>query len=289
MKTITRRQFLDRSALGAGAALFLSRESLRLISQPFGLPVSQPIGFQVWTVRDALMKDFDGTLRQMAGLGYQTVEMCSPPGYYFVPLMKMTAKEMRAAIDATGLQCTSCHYQFKELRENLDDRIAFAKELGLKQMILSTFGISQKAPMADWLKAADELNKLGERTKQEDIQLGFHNHDFEFKEIDGVLIYDALMDRFDPELIKMQFQVAVISIGYKAATYFNKYPDRFISMHLADWSPALSKSVPVGQGIVDWKELFTASKTGGVKNFFVEMERETFKDSYTFLHDLKIE
>jgi sugar phosphate isomerase/epimerase len=289
MKKITRRQFLGKSALGAGGALLLSRESLGLSIQPFGQPVSQPIGFQVWTIREALMKDFNGTLRQMADLGYQTVEMCSPPGYNFVPLMKMTASEMRKAIDATGLKCISCHYQMKELRENLDERIAFAKELGIKQMMLAHFGIKEDAPLADLLKAADELNRLGERTKKEGIQLGYHNHDFEFNKIDGVLIYDALMGRFDPELIKMQFQVAVIRLGYKAATFFNKYPNRFISMHLADWSSSLGKMVPIGQGIVDWKELFTAAKTGGVKNLFVEMDKETFKDSFTYIHNLKID
>lgn len=83
----------------------------------------------------------------------------------------------------------------------------------------------------------------------------------------------------------MQFQVSVISIGYKASTYFTKYPGRFISAHLADLSVE-KKSVPVGQGIVDWKEFFATLKTGGVKNIFVEMEMATFKDSATYIHSL---
>jgi len=84
----------------------------------------------------------------------------------------------------------------------------------------------------------------------------------------------------------MQFQVAVISIGYKAATYFNKYPGRFISAHLADWSAANKKEAPIGQGIVDWKEFFANLNTGGVKNIFVEMGMETFKESAAYLHSL---
>jgi len=84
----------------------------------------------------------------------------------------------------------------------------------------------------------------------------------------------------------MQFQVAVISIGYKASTYFTKYPDRFISAHLADWSADEKKEVPVGKGIVDWKEFFSTLKTGGVKNIFVEMGLETFKESASFIHRL---
>jgi L-ribulose-5-phosphate 3-epimerase UlaE len=108
----------------------------------------------------------------------------------------------------------------------------------------------------------------------------------EFEKIEGTIIYDALMKQFDPEYIKMQFQVAVISIGYKASDYFTKYPGRFISAHLADWSTTEKKSVPLGKGIVDWKEFFRAVKTGGVKNIFVEMDLGTFKDSADFIRGL---
>ena len=101
--------------------------------------------------------------------------------------------------------------------------------------------------------------------------MGYHNHHMEFAKIDGTLIYDAIMKELDPEYVKMQFQVAVISIGYKAADYFNKYPGRFISAHLADWSAADNKEAPVGKGVVDWKEFFASVETGGVKNIFVEM------------------
>jgi sugar phosphate isomerase/epimerase len=95
-----------------------------------------------------------------------------------------------------------------------------------------------------------------------------------------------LLNRFDPEYVKMQFQVAVISIGYKASDYFTKYPGRFISAHLADWSPTEKKAIAVGQGIVDWPEFFSTMKKGGVKNIFVEMDVATFKDSATYIHSL---
>ncbi|MBL7967504.1 MAG: hypothetical protein JNK09_10930 [Prolixibacteraceae bacterium] len=108
----------------------------------------------------------------------------------------------------------------------------------------------------------------------------------EFEKLDGKLIYDELLKHFDPELVKMQFQVAVISIGYKAAEYFSKYPGRFISAHLADWSTAENKQVPVGKGIVDWKEFFKAAEKSGVKNYFVEMAPETFKESAEYIRKL---
>jgi sugar phosphate isomerase/epimerase len=254
-------------------------------------PLGLPIGCQLYPVGKLVAQDFEGTLRQLAAIGYQTIELCSPPGYErsgFGPLMKMKASEVRKTVEAAGLRCESCHYGFQELRNSLEDRIAYAKELGLKQMILATFGLPQSATMADWAKAAGELNKIAERTKKDGIQLGFHNHNFEFKEIDGVLIYDKLMSEFDPKLVKMQFQVAVISLGYQAAPFFKKYPGRFISLHLADWSATEKRPVPVGAGVVDWKELFAAAKIGGVQNYFVEMNLDALKASYPYLHDLKV-
>ena len=116
--------------------------------------------------------------------------------------------------------------------------------------------------------------------------MGYHNHHMEFKKIGDTLIYDALLSQLDPNSVKMQFQVAVISIGYKASSYFTKYPGRFISAHLADWSATEKKNVTIGKGIVDWKEFFETMKTGGVKNIFVEMDQDTFKDSATYIHSL---
>ena len=185
-----------------------------------------------------------------------------------------------------GLKLESTHYGMGELRDNLSERIDFALESGQKQMICSSFWLPKGAKMSDWMKAVDELNEIGAKTKRAGIQTGFHNHHMEFEKLDGQLIYDELLKHFDPDLVKMQFQVAVISIGYKAADYFRKYPGRFISAHLADWSTAENKQVPVGQGVVDWKELFSAAQKCGVKNYFVEMAPETFKESAEYIRNL---
>jgi sugar phosphate isomerase/epimerase len=289
MDKLTRRQFLAKSSLGIGTAVIASQLPLNLSASEISKRIKMPLGFQVWTVKDMLVKDFPGTLKMIAGMGYQSVEMCSPPGYEssgFGPLMKLKAPEMKKIINDAGLICPSSHYGMEELRKHLDERIGFALASGQTQMILSSFGLSEKATISDWLKAADELNIIGEKVKKAGLQMGYHNHHMEFGKIDGALIYDALMNQFDPKYIKMQFQVAVISIGYKASTYFTKYPGRFISAHLADWSSAEKKSVPLGQGAVDWKEFFNTLKTGGVKNIFVEMDMATFKDSADYIHSL---
>jgi sugar phosphate isomerase/epimerase len=155
-------------------------------------------------------------------------------------------------------------------------------------MICASFGLPNSSTMDDWRRAASELNKIGERVANAHMQLGFHNHDFEFHEIDGVLVYDELMKAFDAKLVKMQFQVSVISRGYEAATYLTKYPGRFLSLHLQDWSAAEKKQVAVGKGSVDWKKTFAAAKTGGIKNYFVEMTLDAMRESYPYLHSLKV-
>jgi sugar phosphate isomerase/epimerase len=289
MKKISRRNFLGKSALGLGSAMFISRFPFDPEAEMTSKTVNMPIGFQTWTVREILVKDFPGTLKMMSGLGYQSLEMCSPPGYAdsgFGPLMKYKAREMKQIINDAGLICISSHYGMDELREHLDERIRFAIDSGQTQMIVSSFGLPEKATLSDWLKAADEINKMGISVKKAGLQMGYHNHHMEFRELEGKLIYDALMTQFDPHYVKMQFQVAVISVGYKASDYFKKYPGRFISAHLADWSSVKKGQVPIGQGIVDWKEFFATIKKGGVKNIFVEMDQETFKDSAIYLKSL---
>jgi sugar phosphate isomerase/epimerase len=278
MATLSRRMFLGASALSLSA--------IGLEADPLGMP----IGCQTYPVRDALGKDIPGTLKQLSSIGYKMIELCSPPGYErsgYAPLLKYKASELRAIIKDAGLGCESCHYNFGELKNNLDDRIAFARELGLKQMILASFGMRREATMSDWMKACDELNQVGEKTLKAGLQTGFHNHAGEFEKIDGVLIYDQILGKLDPKLVKMQFQVSVVNLGYYAADYMTKYPGRFISIHLQDWSAAEKKQVPVGSGIVEWAKLFTAAKKGGVKNYFVELPMEQLEPSNKYRKQLK--
>jgi sugar phosphate isomerase/epimerase len=200
----------------------------------------------------------------------------------FGPLEKLKASELKKIIKGEGFTCISCHYGFNELKEHSQERIAYAKELGLEQMIISSYGLPKDATLSDWQRAAEETNKLGEQSKKAGIQMGFHNHNNEFEKLEGELIYDVLLKQLDPSLVKMQFQVWVISIGYKAADYFRKYPGRFISAHLYDWSGSGEEMVALGKGKVDWKEFFDAAKVGGVKNYFVEMDVD-LKASADFL------
>ena len=106
--------------------------------------------------------------------------------------------------------------------------------------------------------------------------------------VNGKRTYDVLLELLDPALVKFQFQVSTIAQGFDAAEYFMKYPGRFISMHVQGWSAQTKKILPVGQDTLDWKKIFTAAKTGGVKNYFVEMNLEMMKASVPYLRALPV-
>ena len=97
-----------------------------------------------------------------------------------------------------------------------------------------------------------------------------------------------MFEWLDPKLVKFQFQCSTISRGYDAAEYFTKYPGHFVSMHVQDWSPATKQTVAVGQGSLDWKKIFTAARTAGVKNYFVEMNLDLMKASVPYLRALQV-
>jgi sugar phosphate isomerase/epimerase len=278
----SRRSFIAKSAVALAGAALLTPEFLRA-----GIAATGKIGFQTWIVRESIEKDFVGTLKTMGDLGYNSFELCSPPSYAksgFGGLQKYKAFELKRIINDAGFTCISCHYGFSELKEHGQERIDFAKELGLEQMIVSMFGMPKDATAADWKKAGDELNAVGELSKKAGIQMGYHNHDGEFGKLDGEYIYDLLLKQFNPELVKMQFQVSVIGLGIKAADYFRKFPGRFVSAHLYDYPGTGTEMVPLGQGKIDWKDFFAAAKIGGVKNYFVEV-KNGLKESAAFLLD----
>ena len=278
--TITRRQFIRKGGTALASAALLSQVPLNMLAAALAGDKFS-FGFQIWTIRKELLADFPGTLKKMAAMGYSEVEMCSPLGYGFKTLNEMSGTEMKQIIEDAGLICSSSHFTSGELRKSLDNRIEWATQIGMKQMAQSMPPLPKT--LDGWRKTAQELNVIGEKTKAAGIQMVYHNHHFEFKEIEEKLIYDVLLEELDPDLVKIQFQVAVVNIGYQAADYFRKYPGRFISAHLADYATDLETAVPVGQGIVDWEDLFEAAKATGVKNYFVEMDPATFEESAKYL------
>ena len=287
MSSISRRVFLKDAATTAAAAGLLSASSFELRANPLGLP----IGCQTWPVRDGIAKDFPGTIKQLVAAGFQNIELCSPVGYDdsgFGGLAKYKGSELRTMLNDWGVTCISSHFGMDELRKNQDDRIAWAKDLGLQQMLVASLGGPKKPTMDDVKRAADEYNKMGEKAAAAGIRQGLHNENFETSSVDGKRTYDILIGLLDPKFVNFQFQISTISEGFDAAEYFMKYPGRFFSMHVQGWSATTKKTMPVGQDTLDWKKIFTAAKTGGVKNYFVEMNLDFMKASVPYLRTLEV-
>jgi sugar phosphate isomerase/epimerase len=287
MPSISRREFLRTASSTAVCAAMLSAGGRILHANPLGMP----IGCQTWPVRDRIAKDFPGTLKQLAAAGFQTIELCSPVGYAdsgFAGLGKLKGSELRRILHDEGLTCVSSHFSIDELRKNQDDRISWAKDVGLTQMLVPSLDGPKPPTLDDVKRAADEYNRMGERAAAAGIVQGLHNEDFELTKVDGQRTYDLLFQLLDPKFVQFQFQVSTISDGYDAAEYFTKYPGRFISMHVQGWSAKTREIVPAGQGTLDWNRIFTAAKTGGIKNYFVEMDLPMMKASVPYLRRLQV-
>lgn len=286
--SISRREFVKNAAAGAIAGGLLVSHLPEMRANPLGLP----IGCQTWPVREMIAKDFPATIKELAQAGFQSIELCSPVGYSddgFGGLARYRPAEIKKILSDAGMTCISSHFTIIELRKNQEDRIAWAKDLGLTQMLVPTLGGSEHPSMDDVKRAADEYNKIGEKAAQAGIQQGLHNEQFECSTTtEGKRTYDVLFELLDPKLVEFQFQVSTIQQGFDAAEYLAKYPGRFISMHVQGWSATSKKIVPVGQGTLDWKKIFTAAKVGGIRNFFVEMDFDKMRASVPYLRKLQV-
>src|SRR5579872_3566176 len=281
--SLSRRDFFA----GTAAAGLLSASVKALKANPLGLP----IGCQTWPVRKMIGKDFPGTLKQLKDAGFEAIEMCSPVGYAdsnFGGLVKYKGSEIKKIINDAGLHCESSHFGMKELRDNQAARIEWAVGVGMTQMLVASLDGPSKPTMDDVKKAADEYNKFGEQAAKAGITQALHDENFEVGMVEGKRVYDVLFGLLDPKLVKFQFQVSEIQHGLDAAEYFNKYPGRFISMHVQGMSADLKKQAAVGQDSLDWKKIFTAAKTGGIKNYFVEMDLSLMKASVPYLRGLNV-
>lgn len=292
----SRRTFLRTTAAAAAFAAFGQwPETSR--ANPLGLP----IGLQLYTVRDQLQKDFDGTLKQVAAAGYQEVEMA---GFY-----NRTAGQVRKSLEAAGLSCPSAHYPLVELMTGLDEKISYAKDLGLHYMICafpwvadpSRFKTANNDMMAmamalangltldDWKWNAEQFNRIGEQTKKAGIQFGYHNHDLEFKKFNGVMGYDEILHDTQPEFVTLELDCGWMAVaGHSPAAYLRKYPTRYSMLHVKDElnlsKPTTSllgaSATELGRGKIDYKPIFEAAKGAHIKHYFVE--QEAFPDAPVF-------
>jgi sugar phosphate isomerase/epimerase len=271
MTRISRRELLALIGVGAGT----------LRANPLGMP----IGSQTYPHRQRIKDgDFAGVCKDLAALGVGNIELCSPGYGEFSSLTD--AKQTRMIIEDHGLKCPSSHFSMNELRNKQQQMIAWARGIGMTQMGTASLGGRMQngvTSMDDVKRAADEYNKIGETAAKAGIQQFLHDENFEMSKVDGRLTYEVLLELLDPKLVKMQFQMSAMKAVGDPVTYFTKYPGRFISMHLQG---VAESTVAVGKDSLDWARIFTAARTGGLKNYFVELNWDLTVQSVAFLKTL---
>jgi len=297
MRRMNRRTFIGTSVaatLSAAAKPAWAADSAHQIDR---------IGLQLYTVRGTMKTDFAGTIAKVASTGYKEVEFAGYFGH--------SPKEVRELLDKDGLVAPSCHVDYAVVENKWPETIEAAKIVGHTYIIW--IDEKQRAEPGGWKRAADLFNKAGEASAKAGIQFGYHNHSFEFQPdetLGGKLPYDFLLAETDAKLVAMEIDLCWISVaGKDPLSYFEKYPGRFPLVHVKDWvkdasansgyQGAMGQSVKyagrmadVGQGSIDWKNLFAHADKAGIKHYFVENDdpKSAFDDikiSYTYLRDLR--
>lgn len=294
---MNRRTFIQNS-LVATAASALPLSSLRAAGS------LGPIGLQLYTVREAMKLDVDGTLAKVAAVGYKEVEFA---GYF-----DKTPQAIRAMLDAHHLTAPSAHRDYVVVEKEWPQALDAAHTIGHKFLVCPWIDEKQRAEPGGWKRAAELFNKAGEASQKAGIQFAYHNHSFEFEpaeSLGGKLPYDFFLDTLDPKLVKMELDLCWISVaGKDPIAYFDKYPGRFPLVHVKDFvrdpnatssfSGATGSAVPfqgrladVGSGSIDWKHIFANSSKAGIQHYFVEHDEpkspfDSIRSSYDYLSKL---
>jgi sugar phosphate isomerase/epimerase len=231
-----------------------------IVRRSAGPPVR--VGIQLYTLRDLLQRDFEGTLAQLAKIGYQEVE--------FAGLYGQRADDLRQALDRNHLVAPAGHCDIPAVTRNLDQTIAQAKTLGHRYVVVAWLP-DEARTLDGYAQVADTFNQAGERLKKAGLTLGYHNHSFEFAPLEGERCgYDILLQRTEPELVTMELDLYWIrQAGRDALKYFSEHQGRFRMVHVKDMA-ADGAMVDVGQGAMDWPVLLAAARKAGVKHQFVE-------------------
>ena len=281
MSTIDRRTFVK--VLGAGTAGIALGCSPKTMSGAAGSRKLDRVGLQLYTVCNDMEKDFEGTLSKIAGIGYKEVEFAGYFGH--------SPSDVRAILNRLNITAPSAHGPLSMLTDNWQKTIDNAKVMGHEYLIVAYLNDDQRKSLDDYRRHADLFNSAGETARKSGVKLGYHNHDFEFKPMEGKLPYDLLLERTDPNLVKLEMDLFWITKGgQNPLTYFSRYPGRIELVHVKDMD-ASQNMVDVGKGTINWAQIFAERDKAGIRHFFVEHDNppvplDSAKASYEYLSKL---
>jgi sugar phosphate isomerase/epimerase len=225
---------------------------------------ARPIGIQLYTMRSLMPGNFDGTLQELAEIGYREVEFA---GYF-----NRTPAAVRHAVTRAGLTAPSAHLDFARLEDRWERAVADAVEAGHRWAVIAWIPPEWRRTTDDWRRLAGRLNAAGAVAKQAGIQLAYHNHDFEFAPIGGVVPFGILVEETDPALVGFEMDLYWCArAGQHPEEWFGRSPGRYRMVHVKDMDSTSEKGmVDPGKGILDFPALLKAAGDAGVEHWFVE-------------------
>ncbi|MDG0809440.1 sugar phosphate isomerase/epimerase family protein [Cohnella rhizosphaerae] len=252
--------------------------------------MSKPqVGIQLYSVRDRSEKDFLGTIREIAEIGYKNVELAGTYG--------VSAADLKKALADAGLNVNSAHVGLNvqdpdKFESDLNEKVAYYKELGVKRFVVPHYPLADNPSVDDVNKFADTLKRASAIVRAAGLEFGYHNHAFEFKPAqDGKLVIDHLMEQLSPEELIAEFDLGWVKVaGQDPAAFIEKYADRLPLVHAKDFKEDGSDA-GIGHGMVDWDSALAAAEKAGVEYVIIEQEQyevssiESAKQNFAFFKD----
>lgn len=277
---INRRNFIAGIGL-VGASLSMPRAAA-------AGAIPYPPGIQLWTVKEEMARDLEGTLRALARIGYRRVETAGWHG--------RTAEQFRTAVQAAGLDAVSAHYGLKDLIDDTEGRLGFARDVGVQYVVASSpapsrpldpdkrwsHALAQAMTLADWRSNARAMDRIGRRAREMGLRFGYHNHSAEFLDYDGVMPMDEIVGLTDPANVVVELDIGwVAGAGYDPVAMVRRYKSRIHLLHIKDLATAErvpgqlvadERTTVIGEGTVDWPAVFRELRNAPVHSYFVEQE-----------------
>ena len=256
-----RRRFLS-SAVGFSAVGIAGMSGLLSACAAEANGISNP-GIQLYTIRDMMAEDMEGSIAKVAEIGYKEVEFFS---YY-----DRSAAEVKNMLNQNGLVTPSIHVDLEQIKgDTLMETIEYASELGQKYITLAWFREKDRQTLDQFKGYVELFHRVGEECKKAGIKFAYHNHAFEFQALDGVEPYDLFLENVPSDLLTMELDLHwIVAAGRDPLAYFEKHPGRFEMCHIKDLSADM-KMVYVGDGTIDFNRILGHSTKAGLKHFFVE-------------------
>jgi sugar phosphate isomerase/epimerase len=224
-----------------------------------------PVALQLYSVREDCKKDFKGTVEKVAKMGYEAVEFA---GYY-----DMSGKDIAKMLKDNNLKCAGTHTGIDTIKpENIEKTIAFNQEFGNKFLVVPWIPDQYRTGKSAYLEVCKLLNQAAEACAKHGMYVGYHNHDFEFKPVDGELPWDIIFSNTKQNVIQQVDCGNCLHGGGDYVGFIKKYPGRAVTVHLKEFSKTVDKPV-IGEGDIKWKDFFEACESvGGTQYYIVEIE-----------------